>query len=58
MVSTTGLIVAAVALLIILALIIARFCGGPGCPGCGMTAGQCGEAKAHGYRACCPDCRH
>lgn len=56
--SVLGLALALVSGVLILGLVIARFVGGPGCKGCGMTAGQCAEAQAHGYVACCPDCDH
>lgn len=28
------------------------------CEGCGCSWAQCKNAKARGYWACCPDCRH
>lgn len=28
------------------------------CPGCGLTGGDCAEAKGRGALACCPDCGH
>lgn len=55
---TAGLLLAVGAGIIAAGIAIARLVGGPGCRGCGMTYGQCEEAKAHGYRACCPDCDH